>query len=346
MDNLNFVNLIQASIITTSILGGILLWKSYEYRGLALLLALSALASLINILEETNITREIYLVSPVFIMLFGPATYLATKFMVYKRLNPYQWLHLAPLIPFLLSTSYIKEVIALGTVWRLVYSVMTVLVLIQYKRQLDEQRSDSDEYSFHWLISIIAITSAFTIVDLVRLNSQHLISVQLNIFGQGFHNAIWLISMMAIIVILTNHRQVPQSITKNEQPQKPQQPLIKGHQQQTEDEQQYRRIFIELDELIRANQWFLTPRLTLSDMSNFTGLQSREISRAINIHTQKSFNEYINDYRVEHFCQLLANQPKASLTELSSQAGFSSKATFNKAFKQVKGCTPSEYKTK
>ena len=55
MENLNFVNLIQAGIIATSILGGILLWKTYEYRGIILLLALSGLASIINILEETGI---------------------------------------------------------------------------------------------------------------------------------------------------------------------------------------------------------------------------------------------------------------------------------------------------
>jgi p-aminobenzoyl-glutamate transporter AbgT len=77
MENLNFINLIQAGIIASSLLGGSLLWltKSKEFRGIAVLLFLIALASSINILEESGLTRDWYLISPVFIMLFGPATY-------------------------------------------------------------------------------------------------------------------------------------------------------------------------------------------------------------------------------------------------------------------------------
>ncbi|WP_372770950.1 hypothetical protein, partial [Pseudoalteromonas sp.] len=101
MLTLNVVNLVQAGIVCTGALGAFVLWqnKPKEFRGIAIFLLLSAFASLINILEESGLTRDIYLISPIFILLFGPASYLATKLLLNKALNRYYWLHLLPVIP-------------------------------------------------------------------------------------------------------------------------------------------------------------------------------------------------------------------------------------------------------
>jgi AraC-like DNA-binding protein len=96
--------------------------------------------------------------------------------------------------------------------------------------------------------------------------------------------------------------------------------------------------------LVDDNQWFLKPRLTLTDVSELTGLQTRDISRAINTVANKSFNDYINEYRVKHICQALDAGSPHSLTRLYTDAGFSSKASFNKVFKEYAGITPSAYK--
>ena len=87
MENLNFVNLIQAGMVTAGTLGGLLLWqtKTKKFRGISALLLCIALAACINILEESGLTRGIYLISPVFIMLFGPLTYLAAKLLINKK---------------------------------------------------------------------------------------------------------------------------------------------------------------------------------------------------------------------------------------------------------------------
>ncbi len=338
MEALNFVNLIQAGAIAIGVLGGVLFWltKPYEFRGIAFFYLAMALAAIVNILEETGVTRDIYLVSPVFIMLFGPATYLSAKLIIEKKLLWREAWHLVPALPLLFFTSYTYEVIAVGTIWRLAYAFFTMSMIWKYKRSLDEERSDAEEHSLNWLIWVLVITAAFNLVDLVRLNIQPLIPHGLNIFGQGVNNAVWLIASMVIIVKFQMQGNLPKKSAKLL-------PDIKDGEAKKED---YTAVFEELDKLIRLNEWYLKPRLTLNDLSALTGLQVREISRAINVVKELPFNEYINGFRVEYVCNAIETGTKQSLLEIAMAAGFSSKASFNKVFKQIVGMTPSEYKSR
>jgi len=335
MDSLNFVNLIQAATVGISILGGLLLWRQSPFVEVALLLFLIAFASAVNIFEETGITRDIYLLSPVFIMLFGPASYLAAKHITNQTLRTSDWMHLLPVAPVLLFTSHVAVVIVIGTVWRVVYAYFTATLLIKYKQALDEKRSDSDDFSLNWLVWVLVATALFNLVDLARLNSQQFLPYELNLIGQAVNNMVWLVVAMLITIKLIDQKALtkPHQVT-----------LTDVHSEAKPVPENYCSTFNELDKLITNNQWFLTPRLTLSDVSELSGLQPRDISRAINTVANKSFNEYINEYRILHIRQALDAQSPQSLTRLYTDAGFSSKASFNKVFKEYTGKTPSEYK--
>lgn len=340
MITLNVINLIQAGIVAIGVLGSALLWRVTAFRGLSGLLALIALAAVINILEETGITRDIYLISPVFILLFGPATYLAAKLAIEKRMNAVYLWHLFPVLPLLFFTSHVYVVIAIGTLWRVVYTIFTARLLLLYKRRLDAERSDSDEFSLQWLLWLLVLLTGFNLVDLVRLNMQPLISPQLNVLGQGINNLVWLLACGVMVLQLTKLSGLP--ALRHEAPGKAEQPFSENSELNSE----FRAIFEEVNGLMQKNKWYLTPRLTLSNMSDLTGLQTRDISRAINLHANKSFNEYINAFRVQAVCDQLKSQPQTALTDIALQAGFSSKASFNKVFKASLAITPSEYKAR
>lgn len=341
MLELNVVNLIQASTVTVCLLGSVLLWQKAQTRPIACLFGLTAVASLINILEETGLTRDIILISPIFIMLFGPATYLAIKAFITRNVTKFDYWHLAPVVLFFIFTPSIQVTIAIGTVWRLAYSVMSMLLLLKYKKQLEQQRSDSGEYSFAWLIWVIAVTAAFNLIDLLRLNVQPLISVEVNVAGQGVNNLVWLVAVMYMLYKFLTITQIP-LINLQADSVKPNQ---KKDTTEEAEFEQYQSLFVELDSLVKQHQWFLKPRLTLSDISEFTGMQTRDISRVINLIAKKSFNEYINDFRVEFVCEQLKKAEIQSLTDLYERAGFSSKTSFNTVFKQTTGVTPSLYKS-
>ena len=69
------------------------------------------------------------------------------------------------------------------------------------------------------------------------------------------------------------------------------------------------------------------------------------LSKTINIHADKNFNDYINGYRIEAF-KLNVVAPDAnrfSLLAHAQESGFNSKATFYRAFKKAEGMSPSVY---
>ena len=61
-----------------------------------------------------------------------------------------------------------------------------------------------------------------------------------------------------------------------------------------------------------------------------------------------NFNDFINKYRVIEVKEKLANSANSHLTimSLAYDAGFNSKATFNRAFKKHTGENPSKYQIK
>lgn len=352
MESFNVNNLIQAGCITVSIMGGFQLWRTPHFKGIALLLGLIALASGINILEESGITRNIYLVSPIFIMLFGPATYLAALKLVKRPLPRWYLLHLLPGVIALFFTHHVQLVIGTGSIWRLIYAVFTTLVLLAYKRQLNNERSDAEEHSLSWLIWIIVLMTAFNFVDLARLNAQHLITPSLNVIGQGINNGAWLIAIMVIATKLQERQGLNLQNKEHLQPTQPEilSPISTSNannelmHSNVEDKQHYKALFSELNQTIKANAWYRTPRLTLHELSQHCGIPPREISRAINLASEQSFNEYINGLRIQHVCNALSHSSSKPLNVIADEAGFSSKASFNKTFKNMIGETPSSFR--
>ncbi|MEM1135126.1 MAG: AraC family transcriptional regulator [Bacteroidota bacterium] len=92
---------------------------------------------------------------------------------------------------------------------------------------------------------------------------------------------------------------------------------------------------------------FLDPDLTLDSLGNRLDMKSTELSNFINNNLGKNFNDFINGYRVEEVKRLMENpstDPQATIMELAYKAGFNSKASFNRIFKQFTQMTPSQYR--
>ena len=57
-----------------------------------------------------------------------------------------------------------------------------------------------------------------------------------------------------------------------------------------------------------------------------------------------SFSLFVNEYRVTEARELIAKQPDRSLLSVCHAAGFNSKSAFNRAFRQVCGETPQQFR--
>ena len=102
---------------------------------------------------------------------------------------------------------------------------------------------------------------------------------------------------------------------------------------------------ISLRSAMEKDKLYLNPALTVAMVSDHTGIPMKTISTVLNQHLQKSFNEFVNEYRVNAIRQRLLNGETRELTiaGLAYEEGFNSLPTFQRAFKSVTGRTPSEF---
>lgn len=85
-------------------------------------------------------------------------------------------------------------------------------------------------------------------------------------------------------------------------------------------------------------------RISLADVSKAAGFSEYHFSRVFKKATEKNFHNYLNEYRIKKSEQLLFEG--AAIADAAFRSGFNSIVTFNRIFKQVKGCSPSEYMKK
>lgn len=101
-----------------------------------------------------------------------------------------------------------------------------------------------------------------------------------------------------------------------------------------------------LKKAMEANRYYEEPELSLSLLAEKLQLPSHELSRVINTVFKKSFNDFINEYRVRDVVSRMQDPAFDNMTFLgiAFDAGFNSKSTFNRAFRQITGKTPAEFK--
>ncbi|HEY0041889.1 MAG TPA: helix-turn-helix domain-containing protein [Flavisolibacter sp.] len=90
---------------------------------------------------------------------------------------------------------------------------------------------------------------------------------------------------------------------------------------------------------------YANPELTLTDLAKTLQTNNSFLSRVINSGFGQNFNDFINYYRVEEVKQKLTSAVAEQVTIMSIayDAGFNSKATFNRAFKKFTGKNPKDF---
>lgn len=100
-----------------------------------------------------------------------------------------------------------------------------------------------------------------------------------------------------------------------------------------------------LQDAMKNQQLYKNPKLTLSQVAESLETNSKTISRIVNLGFDKNFNDYINDFRILAILRQFEqdSHQQKTLLAIALEAGFNSKATFNRAFKKHTGSTPKRY---
>lgn len=83
--------------------------------------------------------------------------------------------------------------------------------------------------------------------------------------------------------------------------------------------------------------------LMLDEIAAYAGYSKSYFLRMFKNYSGMTFAQYLVDLRVAKVRQRLIHD-QVSVAEIFKQSGFSSKSSFNRAFKEQNGCTPSEYR--
>jgi AraC-like DNA-binding protein len=100
-----------------------------------------------------------------------------------------------------------------------------------------------------------------------------------------------------------------------------------------------------LRSIMEKEKPYLDCNLKYSDLAARLGISVRHLSRLMNEELGISFNEFVNAYRIKEVQKQLLNRENGehTLLAIALEAGFNSKTSFNRIFKDHTGMTPTEF---
>lgn len=159
-------------------------------------------------------------------------------------------------------------------------------------------------------------------------------------YGRMQPASMWMASLVPIIFLLSMMRY-PEYIR-----------LIKIETEKTRYAQSriqgldLNRIFKELLHLMEEKRMFADEGLTLSSLSEKLSISPQQLSEILNAKMNKSFYEYVNEFRLNEAKRLLVEQPDDKISYIAQKAGFNSISSFYNAFHKATGESPGSYRKK
>ena len=102
----------------------------------------------------------------------------------------------------------------------------------------------------------------------------------------------------------------------------------------------------QLLKLVESQKIYKEGNIRLKDLAELLDIPTYHLSQIINDRLGQNFYEFINSYRVQEARKLLKDPGNKDLTILhvAFESGFNNKTSFNRAFKEEIGTTPSKFR--
>lgn len=96
---------------------------------------------------------------------------------------------------------------------------------------------------------------------------------------------------------------------------------------------------------METQKLYINPNLKIGGLAEKTGISVYLLSYLFNHYLNSSYYDFVNSYRIEEFNRLLekGEHTQYTLQALIEKCGFSSRTSFFRYFKKVKGMSPGEY---
>ncbi len=279
----------------------------------------------------------------------GPAVYGYVHGLVRGRLPSRVGLHLLPaaiLLTYLLIVlllpaetrfvwketvhdDVIKPVIEVATLVSLAaYSLASLRLLGRYRAWLAQARSDADRYGARWIGQVlVALLATGVMLFGVRLYTWFISEMNTGLMQ------IWFAVFGAYIGVQgwrSSERAFPRMDAAPP-------PVV-------DPGQDWAALGAEWRDRTQTSGCWREQDLTLAGLARRLGTNTGYLSRAVNDGLGMNFNEMINRMRADEVARRIEAGDAAPLIHIAEEAGFSSKATFNRAFRAAYGVSPSAWR--
>lgn len=335
------IAILQIVFIVQVCFGTLLLAKQPRYQGLRFLLLLTATLLTFNILEENNITRSTHLVTPIFSLLTGPLFFWFVHRLVKpsEKLKRKRLIHILPALISLPFTYWVQWVLFLGTLSQIIYIGFSIKLIRSYHCATANLTVDSHTFRIDWLKKLLLVIIAIGTVDLVRLNLQPFLTLDVAINWYFATQTAYFFMFSWLIYKSVNQPE----LFEEWQDETVWNPSGDSNDQKAKEDDQAEAVFKVIDEQVKSAHLYRLPRLTLRQLAAEIDMSEKNLSWAINCGGNQTFSDYINRLRINEIQAEISKKPDANFLDLALAAGFNSKSTFNAAFKQLIGQTPTQY---
>ena len=103
------------------------------------------------------------------------------------------------------------------------------------------------------------------------------------------------------------------------------------------------KLFNEVLSILETKQPYLQEDFSLDDLSRLTHTNRLYLSKAVNFHSGRNFNQLVNYFRIRYAKDLIRKDPKLRMIDVADMCGFHSVVSFNMAFKLNEQMTPGEF---
>lgn len=217
----------------------------------------------------------------------------------------------------------------------LVYLIWAQRRLRQYRAQLNETFSSTEETNLSWLSSLLYAYTGAWLVALSTNIAAHTKAVS----QSSIETAVLLVFLTFLAFfnfIIYKALSSPDLFLGVEA-----RPKYGGSALAPEERDQ---CLTRLDDHMASEKPYLRPDLKLSDLARELSVPPWQLSQAINQGRGQSFFDFINHHRIEAASDLLKTDAERTVLEILYQVGYNSKSAFNKAFKKQTGLTPTQFR--
>ncbi len=106
------------------------------------------------------------------------------------------------------------------------------------------------------------------------------------------------------------------------------------------------RLITRLEKSMTEKGLYRNPDLKLHEVSKELNISGHQLSQLLNDNLGKNFTTYVNEFRINEACSMIASSNRLTLESIGYEVGFNSKSTFFAAFKKLTGKTPAAYQQK